>query len=121
MNIPALALASGVTLALTCSASSAQQQFNGTWNVDVVPQSGICDRTYRIPVIIQDGQVRYGGADGVGVSGAVTSRGSIRGSVGAGSLQASVVGRLLRRSGSGTWATTGSLKCAGQWRAARLT
>ncbi len=119
MRIQLLTLASGVALVLTGSAASAQQQFNGTWTVEVIPQRGTCDRTYRIPVIIQNGRVRYGGADGIGVSGAVTSRGVIQGSVGAGLVQASVVGRLSRRSGSGSWATTGNLNCSGQWRAAK--
>jgi hypothetical protein len=120
MHIRLLTLASGIALALTCSAASAQQQFNGTWNVEVIPKSGNCQRTYRIPVVIQNGRVTYGGADGIGVSGAVTSRGVIRGSVGAGLVQASVAGRLTRRSGSGTWAATGSLNCSGQWRADKL-
>ena len=121
MRIQILTLVSGVALVLTCSAASAQQQFNGTWNVDVIPRSGTCDRTYRIPVIIQNGRVSYGGADGIAVSGAVTSRGAIRGNVGAGMVQASVAGRLTRRSGSGTWASSGSLTCTGQWRAFRTT
>jgi hypothetical protein len=120
MRVQVLALVSGVALALTCSAASAQQQFNGTWTVEVIPRSGTCDRTYRIPVIIRNGRVSYGGADGIGVSGAVTSRGAVRGSIGAGMVQASVAGRLTRRSGSGTWAASGSLNCSGQWRAAKL-
>jgi hypothetical protein len=95
MRIQVVTLVSGVALALTCGAASAQQQFNGTWTVEVIPRSGTCDRTYRI----------------------VTSRGAVRGSIGAGMVQASVAGRLTGRSGSGTWASSGSLTCTGQWRA----
>ena len=49
--------------------------------------------------------------------GAVTSGGDIQGSVGRGPAQANVMGRLSERTGSGTWAGSGSLRCAGQWRA----
>lgn len=113
-------LCSSVALVLGCSAASAQQQFNGSWSVEVIPHSGSCQRTYRFPVLIQDGQVRYGGADGIAASGAVTSAGVIQGSIGAGSVQASVKGRLSGRSGSGTWAGVGGFGCAGQWRALKI-
>ena len=119
MRIIALALSSGVSLAFWCSPASAQQQFDGSWSVQVVPQSGICQRTYQFPVVIQNGRVRYGGPDGITASGAVTSRGVIQGSIGAGSVQANVTGRLSGRSGSGTWVGAGSFACAGQWRATK--
>ncbi len=119
MRIIVFALTSLAAMALTSGLALAQQQFNGSWSVEVIPQKGGCDRTYRFPVVIQDGQVRYSGAEGITVSGAVTSKGVLRGSVGAGAVQASVVGRLRGRSGSGTWATAGGLNCSGPWRAAK--
>ncbi len=73
MRITLLALCSGTVLALGSGAASAQQQFNGSWSVEVIPQSGSCQRTYRFPVVIRDGQVRYGGSDGIAASGTVTS------------------------------------------------
>ena len=121
MRITILALCSSAVLALGCGAASAQQQFNGSWSVEVIPQSGGCQRTYRFPVVIQDGQVRYGGSEGLAASGAVTSRGVIQGSIGAGSVQANVKGRLSGRSGSGTWVGAGSFSCAGHWRAVKST
>jgi hypothetical protein len=119
MRISTLALCSGVALALGCSPAFAQQQFNGSWNVEVIPQSGSCQQTYQFAVVIQNGQVRYGGTDGIAASGAVTPRGAIQGSIGAGSVQANVKGRLSGRSGSGTWVGAGSFACAGQWRATK--
>jgi hypothetical protein len=120
MRIPAITLASSVAFVLTCSAASAQQQFNGTWSVEVIPQRGSCNSPFSFPVVIQGGRVGYGGAGGIAVTGAVTPRGVIRGSVGAGAVQARVAGRLNRRTGSGSWAASGSLNCSGQWRAAKL-
>ena len=119
MRIIALTLASGAALALTSSAASAQQQFNGNWNVDVTTERGSCSKIYRFPMVIQNGQVRYGGPLEIGVSVAVAANGVVEGSVGRGSVQATMAGRLSERSGSGTWAGTGSLNCSGQWRAER--
>ncbi len=116
MRIISFAL-SCAALALTAGAASAQQQFNGNWSVEVITEKGRCDRAYRFPVVIQNGEVRYGGPESVNASGRVTSGGMIRGTLGRGSAQASVVGSLMERSGSGTWTGSGSLNCTGQWRA----
>jgi len=112
-----LALAIGAALSVSGGAASAQQRFDGNWSVAVVTLSGSCQKAYRFPITIQNGQVRYGGAEGIGVSGAVTSKGVIRGSLGVGLAQATVTGRLSSRTGSGTWAGSGSLNCSGQWQA----
>ncbi len=116
MRIISLTLSCAV-LVLTAGAASAQQQFNGNWSVEVITEKGRCDRAYRFPVVIQNGEVRYGGPESVNASGRVTSRGMIRGTLGRGSAQATVVGNLMERSGSGTWTGSGSLNCTGQWRA----
>ncbi|HEV2559789.1 MAG TPA: hypothetical protein VGU45_14280 [Microvirga sp.] len=116
MRIISLALSCAV-LALSAGAASAQQQFNGNWSVEVITETGSCDRAYRFPVVIRNGQVSYGGPESVNASGKVTPSGSLRGTLGRGSAQASVVGNLMERSGSGTWTGSGSLNCTGQWRA----
>lgn len=117
MRIISLALAFGIAMTPTGGVASAQQQFNGSWSIEVIAESGSCDRAYRFPVVIENGEVRYGGPGRVNVSGAVTSAGDIRGSVRRGSAQADVMGRLSGQTGSGTWAGSGSVRCAGQWRA----
>jgi hypothetical protein len=117
MRTLSLALAAGAALTIMGGPASAQQQFNGNWSVEVITENGSCDRAYRFPVVIRNGQVRYGGPESIDVSGAVTSSGAIRGSLGRGSAQAMVVGRLMGSTGSGTWTGSGSLACMGQWRA----
>ena len=117
MRIMILAAATSAALCLSGGAASAQQRFDGNWSVAVVTLSGSCQKAYRFPITIQNGQVRYGGAEGIGVSGAVTSKDIIRGSLGVGLAQATVTGRLSSRTGSGTWAGSGSLTCSGQWQA----
>src|SRR5215212_2131926 len=87
MQFNALMLfACGVALTLSFSEASAQQQFNGRWSVEVIPQRGFCNKGLSFPVVIQNGQVRYAGAEGIGVTGAVTRRGVIQGSVGIGPI-----------------------------------
>ena len=117
MRIVLLTTAIAGALSLSAGAASAQQRFDGNWSVQVVTRTGSCQKAYRFPVLIQNGQVRYGGAEGIAVSGAVTSKGFIRGNLGLGSAQASVSGRLSSRTGSGTWVGSGSFNCSGQWQA----
>lgn len=119
MRFMTLALASGAALAMAVSTASAQQQFDGNWSVNVVTEKGSCSRVYRFPMVIQNGQIRYGGPLEIAVSVAVTSSGIVQGSVGRGAVQANVVGRLSGSSGSGTWAGVGSFNCSGQWQAER--
>ena len=82
MRINPLTLAFGIAMVLPGGGASAQQQFNGNWSIEVLTESGSCDKAYRFPLVIQNGQVRYGGPERVNVTGAVTSTGDIRGSVG---------------------------------------
>jgi hypothetical protein len=120
MPVKIVVFAGALALTLSCSEASAQQQFNGTWNVEVTPQRGICSSVVRFPVLIQNGQVRHGGAETMGVSGAVTPGGVIQGNVGVGPVRAIVVGHLSGRTGAGTWAASGRLGCSGRWQAAKL-
>jgi hypothetical protein len=120
MRVMALMLVSAAALATTGNAASAGQHFTGSWNVEVLSESGTCNSTYRFPVVVQGGLVRYGGADGFGVA-TVTAKGTVRGSLQRGPVQANLVGRLTGRSGSGTWASSGNLTCSGRWRAQRST
>jgi hypothetical protein len=49
MRITLLALCSGTVLALGSGAASAQQQFNGSWSVEVIPQSSLRVAVVREP------------------------------------------------------------------------
>lgn len=94
-------------------------RFDGTWSVEIVTESGSCDRTYRYPVRIERGRARFVGT-AFAIQGAVTPDGALKGSISAGLSTADVVGRLkVDGSGKGTWVATGSLDCRGRWNAAR--
>jgi hypothetical protein len=112
------ATALGLALAVAALApAAAQQPFDGQWIVDVVTERGACERAYRYPVMVQNGQIRSGGVQGV--LGTVTPQGTVRSSVATSQARVEVAGRVTARSGGGTWAVTGARNCSGSWRAQR--
>ncbi|TNC13041.1 hypothetical protein FF100_14360 [Methylobacterium terricola] len=119
------ALAAGICLgaaapAIARTAAKAPDRFDGTWSVEVITESGSCDRAYRYGVIIQNGQARYAGGGDFTVSGRVQPSGAVRATISRGDAAAQVVGRLgTEGSGNGTWTTSGSTSCKGRWNAER--
>jgi hypothetical protein len=94
--------------------------FDGDWSVDIMTQSGGCDRSYRYGVRIANGDVVYDGGGPVDLQGHVFSNGSVRVRVSGGGQQADGQGRLTRTMGTGTWQGQGSFgSCAGVWQAER--
>ena len=74
----------GAAAAAIAFASQAQAQtnrFDGNWSVEVVTEQGACDRAYRYPVIVQNGQARYGGPESFNVNGQVRSNGAVAASI----------------------------------------
>lgn len=94
-------------------------RYDGNWSIEVITESGICDRAYRYGVRIVRGEARYPGGD-FSISGRVAGNGAVRASISNGSATANVVGRLGREgTGSGTWSTAGAPGCSGRWNAER--
>jgi hypothetical protein len=99
--------------------AGAVEKYDGTWSVEILTEVGSCDRAYRYPVRIENGQARFIGT-AFTVSGQVAPDGAIAGSVSAGLASANVVGRLGRNgTGRGTWTASGSVECRGRWNAER--
>jgi hypothetical protein len=69
MRLTATSILVGAALPLMSGTAAAQQQFNGTWSVEVITERGDCDRAYRYAVVIENGSIRYGGSEGFDVSG----------------------------------------------------
>jgi hypothetical protein len=97
--------------------AAAQGPFNGTWSVLIVTAKGPCDRAYRYPIRVDNGQITYGGQADFTISGRVAANGAVRVTVSRGSQRASGSGRLAGSSGSGTWAGFGESRCSGTWTA----
>jgi hypothetical protein len=94
-------------------------QFDGTWSVSIVTDSGSCDRGYRYALHIANGRIFYDNPN-FNVSGQVNARGQVQVMVGAGSQQAFGTGRLSRDYGTGTWVgRSPTEQCSGHWEAER--
>lgn len=112
----ALGLAIPASMAFAAPGASVH---NGTWSVQMVTDSGLCDRTYSYSIAIEDGDVRYILAPGdspTTVQGKVQPDGSVDLDIYRSIAKVDANGQLSGRSGSGTW-KLGMLGCQGRWTA----
>ncbi|MGV7031801.1 hypothetical protein [Methylobacterium symbioticum] len=119
-TITALTLAAGLALPILLPAGPAQAgDFNGTWRVELVTESGICDSRYNYAVFIAEGQMRLASAtdSNARMSGRVGADGTVGLTVSNGSASGTASGRLQAQTGSGTWKV--SALCSGRWTARR--
>ncbi|HEX2554146.1 MAG TPA: hypothetical protein VHL98_10610 [Microvirga sp.] len=111
----ALAVGSGF---LALEAQAQANKFDGRWSVEVITESGGCDRAYRYSVMIEDGKARYGGQEAFTVTGQVVASGAVNATISHGQDRAEVTGRLEGNLGTGTWKAAGTSRtCAGRWNA----
>ena len=118
--IGSLAAVSAIAAAILAAPAPARAQaaFNGTWSVLIVTQSGSCDRAYRYPLRVNNGQVTYAGQADFDVSGQVRRDGAVKSPSAAATSAPPASGRLGGDSGSGTWQGAGSAStCSGTWTA----
>ncbi|WP_048708375.1 hypothetical protein [Microvirga massiliensis] len=106
-----------VALALLDGPALAQQQFDGHWSIEAIPERGTCRRPHHYRAVIENGTVRNGGSGKFNTAGGLEPDGRIRGSVQGSKTRVDVTGRLSSRSGSGTWTSAGRLNCSGRWNA----
>ena len=119
-TLSALTLGIGlVALGQVSTATAEGPNFNGTWNVQLVTESGaLCESSYSYALAIQDGQVRLASAGaGASITGQIGKDGAVGLTVQQGPASGSASGRLLSTSGSGTWKA--SSLCSGRWTAQR--
>lgn len=102
----------------TIGIADARTDYDGSWSLSVVTQSGDCAATYNFQLRIVDGIVSYQGpAD---VRGRVSPRGAVSVSVSTESQRASGSGTLSRNSGRGRWTgRSTNERCSGSWTAQR--
>ena len=105
------------TSTLMSGVSVAQQQFDGHWGVEAIPETGTCKKAHRYPLVIGNGTVRYGGARKLNAEGRVQASGHIQGRIQGRKSRVDVTGNLAERSCSGTWTISGRINCSGRWNA----
>jgi hypothetical protein len=92
---------------------SAQQPYDGLWQVTVVTKTGSCDAQTTSTLTVTEGKVSSSGAP---ISGSVGSGGLVRVSING----AYANGQLSGKSGSGKWnGASGGIPCSGRWEASR--
>jgi len=115
--MPLLALAAGAAIGLHPALAAS---FDGSWSVVVITENGTCDRAYRYPVRVVNGEIRYEGEAGIAISGRVDGSGKLSATISRGEQSASGTGRLTRTAGSGTWSGKSKTSaCSGRWEAER--
>jgi hypothetical protein len=99
--------------ALAAAPASAQQPYDGLWQVTVVTKTGSCDAQTTSTLTVSDGKISGGGAP---ISGSVGSGGLVRVSING----AYANGQLSGKSGSGKWnGASAGVPCSGRWEASR--
>ena len=99
------------TAAVAAAPATAQQPYDGLWQVTVVTKSGSCDAQSTSTVTVAEGKISGGP-----VSGSVGSGGLVRVSING----AYAAGQLSGNSGSGKWnGASAGVPCSGRWEASR--
>ena len=101
--------------------AAARTPFDGLWSVSIVTEQGTCDRGYRYPLAIVNGDVRHAPNEGDSsfvIAGHVGTGGAVKVSVRRGDQLAEASGRLSSSGGKGRWRSP-SDGCAGYWTAER--
>lgn len=96
--------------------TQARTDFDGEWSVVIVTSKGDCERSYRAPITISNGNFVNVGVNMVDVSGNVRPDGKLTVRVSRGQSSAVGLGRLTATSGGGSWKGGA---CAGTWTAVR--
>ena len=98
---------------LAAAPASAQQPYDGLWQVTVVTKTGSCDAQTTSTLTVSDGKISGSGAP---ISGSVGSGGLVRVSING----AYANGQLSGNSGSGKWnGASAGVPCSGRWEASR--
>ena len=104
------------TTMIAVPGSHAAPAYDGLWSVSIVTEKGDCDRGYRYPVRITNGQLANAGSVNITIAGKVQPTGAITVLVSAAGKNANGSGRLSGDLGEGHW--TGG-ECSGSWTAER--
>lgn len=122
--VTALALGAAAALASDALAAPAQSApYDGTWQVQLVTNTGSCAPSYSYTLGITGSQVRALGGSGAlpaNVTGGVDRDGGVQLAVQHSLAQANASGQLRKTAGRGTWSVLG-LGCSGYWTAQRRT
>jgi hypothetical protein len=103
----------GAAAMLFAAPASAQQPYDGLWQVTVMTKTGSCEPSTISTLTVSDGKIT---AQGAAISGSVGREGLVRVSING----AYANGQLNGNSGSGKWnGASAGVPCSGRWEASR--
>ena len=106
--------------ALAPEGGTTAPRFDGSWSVLVITEEGSCDRAYRYPIRVENGDVRYQGDASFNISGQVEGSGKVKVSISRGNQSANGSGQLSDKQGAGKWqGKSPTDQCSGRWEAER--
>ena len=98
---------------LAAAPASAQQPYDGLWQVTVVTKTGSCEPSTSSTLTVNEGKIS---APGAAISGSVGREGLVRVSING----AYANGQLNGKTGSGKWnGASAGVPCSGRWEASR--
>jgi hypothetical protein len=107
-----------IALVSSASRAPAASNFDGQWSVVIITEAGNCDRAYRYPVKVMNGEMKYEGEAGITLTGRIDASGRLNATVQRGEQSATGSGRLSSSSGAGTWTgKSATTACNGRWEA----
>jgi len=109
----------GSTLAATSAVAATP--YDGDWHVEVVTESGTCDRVHGYNLRVVNGRIEYDPRESAldfTASGSVDRRGRVAVAIVRGADRVNARGQLRGNDGTGTW-TLASRGCSGRWQAIR--
>jgi len=107
-----------IALVSSASRAPAAANFDGQWSVVIITEAGNCDRAYRYPVKVVNGEMKYEGEAGITLTGRIDASGRLNATVQRGEQSATGSGRLSSSSGGGTWTgKSATTACNGRWEA----
>lgn len=104
----------GLFAAVPLAAQASASPFDGRWMIVAVVHEGTCNESYRLPITVQDGVIRYTGRHAVDATGRINSAGRLN-------MTLAHDGDVITASGSlgpqtGKWVSPG---CSGVWKRQR--
>jgi hypothetical protein len=103
----------GLFAAAPLAAQAEASPYDGRWMIVAVADGDNCDESYRLPIDVQDGAIRYAGPFAVDASGRVNAAGRLNMTLTHDGDVVRARGSLGARTGNGEWVSPG---CAGDWK-----
>lgn len=106
----------GLFAAAPLAAQAAASPFDGRWTIVAVADEDSCDESYRLPIDVQDGAIRYAGLFAVDARGQVSAAGRLNMTLTHDGDVVRAKGSLGVQTGNGEWVSPG---CSGVWKGQR--